>query len=163
MAIASGVVRLGCCGDYPARRGAIQRRLPKGAEGQHATRREQGMSTHTEGREDLVTEGEPQLAIEVDDTGRSTHIRLRGDLDLETSAYVWRELDGLTATAEVTVDVSDLAFVDSSGLGCLFKLHRRATDAGGIVVVRGASPALRRVMETAGLHRLLAILPDSPE
>jgi anti-anti-sigma factor len=111
---------------------------------------------HTEEPE---TEGAPQLAIEVDETGRSTHVRLRGDLDVESSVQVWRELDRLTPTPEVTVDVSDLAFVDSTGLGCLFKLHRRTADAGGIVVVRGATPSLRRLMETTGLHRLLAILP----
>jgi stage II sporulation protein AA (anti-sigma F factor antagonist) len=108
-----------------------------------------------------MTDGHQQLAIEVDADGRSTTIRLCGDLVVDSSARVWRELDALQATPQVRIDVSDLAFVDSSGLGCLFKLHRRVSDAGGMVVVTGASPSFRRLLETAGLHRLVAILPGS--
>jgi anti-anti-sigma factor len=109
--------------------------------------------------EEPVSNDELALLVEVEQAGEDTTICLRGDLDVASAAVLWRRLDELEATPNVTLQVEGLGFVDSSGLGCLFKLHRRVEDAGGMVVVTGASPALRRLMETAGLHRLVAILP----
>ena len=99
------------------------------------------------------------LEVEVERTGPETTIRLRGDLDVASAATLWRRLDDLEPTPTVTLLVDGLGFVDSSGLGCLFKLHRKVDDGGGMVVVTGASPSLRRLMQTAGLNRLVAILP----
>ncbi len=108
-----------------------------------------------------VSEGELGFLVEIEQDGPDTTIRLRGDLDVASAAVLWRRLDEVEATTTVTLEVDGLGFVDSSGLGCLFKLHRRVDDVGGMVVVTGASPALRRLMETTGLNRLVAILPSS--
>ena len=102
---------------------------------------------------------EPAFDVHVDlDTGITT-LHLRGDLDTGSSTQLWRQLDGFEPTRTVTMDLTDVGFVDSSGIGCLFKLYRRVADADGILVATGASPALRHVMEMAGLNRVIAILP----
>ena len=109
--------------------------------------------------EGMASMSDPPFDIEIDiETGETT-LRLRGDLDTGSSAGLWRQLDELEPTRTVTIDLSDVGFVDSSGIGCLFKLYRRVADADGILVATGASPALRHVMETAGLNRVIAILP----
>lgn len=107
---------------------------------------------------DPVDEGDGSFEIEVDlERGRTT-VRLTGDLDVASSPALWRHLDDLTPTRRVTLDLTDVGFVDSSGLGCLFKLYRCVADADGMLVATGASPALRHVMEAAGLHRVIAIV-----
>jgi anti-anti-sigma factor len=121
----------------------------------------QGRNVVTSQLDEPVSEGELGFLVEIEQDGPDTTIRLRGDLDVASAAVLWRRLDEVEATTTVTLEVDGLGFVDSSGLGCLFKLHRRVDDVGGMVVVTGASPALRRLMETTGLNRLVAILPSS--
>jgi anti-anti-sigma factor len=102
--------------------------------------------------------GEASFDVDVDEAGVTT-LHLRGDLDASTSIAIWRQLDDFQPTRTVTMELSDVGFVDSSGIGCLFKLYRRVADADGILVATGASPALRHLMEMAGLNRVIAILP----
>jgi anti-anti-sigma factor len=64
------------------------------------------------------------------------------------------------AVPRIVLDVGELSFVDSTGIGWLFKLERRAADAGGMVVVRHPQPQIHRVMEMTQLNRLIAILDD---
>ena len=75
-----------------------------------------------------VSEGELGFLVEIEQDGPDTTIRLRGDLDVASAAVLWRRLAEVEATTTVTLEVDGLGFVDSSGLGCLFKLHRRVDD-----------------------------------
>jgi anti-anti-sigma factor len=108
--------------------------------------------------EDRVSE-QPDFAVEVTSAGRSTTVRIRGELDVASAPELRRALDRLVPTEVVTLDVSEVGFIDSTGLGCIFRLQHRVADAGGMLVVAGASRSVRRVMETTGLHRVVAILP----
>lgn len=103
--------------------------------------------------------GEPAFDIDIDHEAGLTTLRLRGDLDVRSSSAIWRQLDDFEPTRTVTMDLSGVGFVDSSGIGCLFKLYRRVADADGMLVATGASPALRHLMEMAGLNRVIAIVP----
>jgi anti-sigma B factor antagonist len=100
------------------------------------------------------------LNLEVVDRvpGRAT-ARLSGDLDIVTSEDVKRELtqlveDGATA---LTLDLADVGFVDSSGLGVLVALHRHAEAHGGTFVVRSVPPPVQRLFEITRLGDLLTI------
>ena len=44
------------------------------------------------------------------------------------------------------------------GFGLLFRLQQRVADHGGMVVARGPSPKVRRLMEMTQLNRVIAIL-----
>jgi anti-anti-sigma factor len=56
------------------------------------------------------------------------------------------------------IDLSRVTFIDSSGLGCLFRLQQRVADAGGIVTARGACPSVRRAIQMVQLNRSMALL-----
>lgn len=114
------------------------------------------MVTQTGGPEST---GDRAFEVDIDDEAGRTTLRLTGALDAETSTVLWRELDELAPTGTVTIDLTDVDFVDSSGIGCLFKLHRCVADADGMLVATGASPALRHLMQATGLNRVIAILP----
>jgi anti-anti-sigma factor len=99
------------------------------------------------------------LHVDVRATEEGVVIELRGDLDISTAGDLWRRIDELGGTAEVTVlDLSGLDFVDSSGISCLFRLHQRVADAGGMVVARGPSARIRRLFDMTQLNRLIAVL-----
>jgi len=99
------------------------------------------------------------LHVELGPSDEGTVLRLRGELDASTVPDLWRRIDELDATASTTVlDLADLEFVDSSGIGLLFRLQQRVADGGGMVVARGPSPQVRRLMEMTQLSRVIAVL-----
>lgn len=102
-----------------------------------------------------------QLEI-LDREGANAAVRLSGDLDIVTSDEVKRELVELIDGGHTTLalDLSDVGFVDSSGLGVLVAVHRHAEAQGGAFVVRSAPPQVRRLFEITRLGDLLTVDAD---
>ena len=63
----------------------------------------------------------------------------------------------LLAQSNVTVDLSELAFADSSVMLDLAVLARRLRAHGREILVRGAQPQVLALIKHVGLHRLPAI------
>jgi anti-sigma B factor antagonist len=84
-------------------------------------------------------------------------VRVAGELDLYTSPQLENELETLIrAEAEhVLVDLSDVPFLDSSGLGVLVAAARRLGRER--FALAGLGIESRRVVEITGADRLLAI------
>ena len=81
----------------------------------------------------------------------------RGDIDLSTAGDLQAAIEralGDSAT-EVWVDLSEVQFMDSTGLSALVSGHR----AGPLAVICPDGPA-RRVIEISGLHQLLRVYRD---
>jgi anti-anti-sigma factor len=88
-------------------------------------------------------------------------VRLRGEVDLFTQGALAAALNEAAATGRpvVRIDMRELTFIDSTGIGALL----RATDAGrtgGHVVefVRSEGP-VERTLRIAGVDRLLPLAP----
>jgi anti-anti-sigma factor len=80
--------------------------------------------------------------------------RLTGELDLLAYEKADVALSPLfDAPGDVTLDVSELAFIDSSGIRLFVRLERAIRDR-GVLHLRGASPHIARVFEVAGLPDL---------
>lgn len=98
----------------------------------------------------------------VDHSDGRVAARLSGDLDIVTSDAVKRELaqlidDGNNAVA---LDLSDVGFVDSSGLGVLVAIHRHAEAQGSSFALRSITPQVRRLFEITRLGDLLTVESD---
>lgn len=89
---------------------------------------------------------------------RGLHIiELIGDVDAELAARVRDLLTSLAAQGgDFTVDVSQVRFIDASGLGMLATMHRRIGESGGQLGLIGAAPSLRRILHITQLTHLLA-------
>ena len=76
------------------------------------------------------------------------HVQLEGDLDLSSAPDV---CDRLAAAARldtgVVIDLRDVTFIDSIGLGVLAQAVRHGAD----IEVRGAPPKIQRAIELSGL------------
>ena len=83
-------------------------------------------------------------------------IRLRGELDVETVPDLERlVLRSRPARQRVVLDLSDLRFMDSTGLRVLLRA-RVAADAGGWeIVLRDVPPNIRRLFDLTGVHDAL--------
>ena len=86
--------------------------------------------------------------------------RLIGELDLLAYEKADVALSPLfDAPGDVTLDVSDLAFIDSSGIRLFVRLERAIRDR-GVLHRRGASPHIARVFQVAGLPDLGIVIED---
>jgi anti-anti-sigma factor len=78
-----------------------------------------------------------------------------GDEDRSTQSLRRRALSqALHAPTNVIVDLSGLAFADPSLMLDLAMLARRLRQRGRVLVLQGAQPHIRRLIEIVGLDRL---------
>jgi anti-sigma B factor antagonist len=89
---------------------------------------------------------------------RSTAVvRLTGRLDLLTSGEVKHRIQRLVEEGwnRLVVDLSAVAFIDSSGLGALINGLKVARNAGGDIRIASAPDQIRDVLEACTLDRVL--------
>ena len=86
-------------------------------------------------------------------------VSLRGELDFEEAPSVSRVLDELRIDGArgVVVDLSDLTFIDSSGISVLVAAGRAAASSGGMLVVAAPGSHVRRVFEIVNLSELVPV------
>jgi anti-anti-sigma factor len=95
------------------------------------------------------------IAIEsgADEQGRAV-LTVTGAIDLQTREQLvaaGRHALGTGPTALV-LDLGEVTFIDSSGLGALVELGHNATDEGGALVIRNPAPRVVRILDTSGLR-----------
>lgn len=102
------------------------------------------------------------LRITTDVVAGAPVMLLAGELDLAAEEALTTALLELEATVPplIAVDLTALAFMDSTGSRVLIEAHQRAEEGGRrFVVVAGAGPA-REVLERSGLTDYLAVSGD---
>jgi anti-sigma B factor antagonist len=105
---------------------------------------------------DKPLEPEDTLRIEVRYVDDRATLILGGEFDM-TGRERFRSFVSEAAAAgrSITIDASGLEFVDSAGLQALLRARELADEAGVAFRVSEVSPALRRVVELAGVEGLL--------
>lgn len=87
--------------------------------------------------------------------------RLGGEFDMLVYEKADVALSPLfEAPGDVTLDVTDLTFIDSSGIRLFVRLERAIRDR-GVLHLRGPSPHIARVFEVAGLPDLGIVIEDA--
>ncbi len=99
------------------------------------------------------------LLVRVSGVAPAYEIHLHGELDMSTAPRLREELVRLSSDGAmaVTVDLSSLEFVDSTGLSVLITGLKRLREKGGDLALRSPSPVTRRVLEITGLTEVFAI------
>lgn len=101
-----------------------------------------------------------RLVITMSDNGWT----VAGEIDASTAPTLDDALRSLpVADGSVVVDVSDVAFIDSSGLRVLISLASRADHAGRSVILERPSPAVRRLLEITGLTETFGLTGDQTD
>jgi anti-anti-sigma factor len=95
-----------------------------------------------------------QWSIVVERLDARMLVRLRGALDIVTAPLLAATLS--EANSEIVVDLSDLTFLDASGLGALASASARAEQHGNHLVVVNPDPLMQRMFELTGLDYLLS-------
>jgi anti-sigma B factor antagonist len=95
------------------------------------------------------------------DDGRTT-VRLRGELDLSGVDRAREAVEQAEATdaALLVLDLSQLDFIDSTGLEVMLRAARRARDSGRRLIVARPSRYIRRLLEITAIDQSLDIVDD---
>jgi anti-anti-sigma factor len=101
------------------------------------------------------------LNIRVDeDVDGYVTCRPMGELDIYAVYQFRQALADMPSGSRVLIDMSDVSFVDASGLGALVGGVRRARDRGSDVSLTYAKPVFRNLLHTIGLDRIVRIADD---
>ncbi len=87
-------------------------------------------------------------------------LKVAGEVDGYTASQLRDQLRALIEdprTHLVTLDLADMSFIDSSGLGVLAGAHRSMRSKGGELRLRSPSPGTYKVLEIAGFLRLIPV------
>jgi anti-sigma B factor antagonist len=96
-----------------------------------------------------------KLQIRVQNANGPAVVRLAGEIDLSNASRLQDQLSVLVEHGHVVVDLSDVTFIDSTGLSAFIVGHRRATAAGTGMHLAGATGTVRRLLELTQLDRHL--------
>ena len=83
------------------------------------------------------------------------HLILSGEVDLSVAPSLrdsGMEMARLVAPGRLEIDLGDVTFIDSSGLGALISLRNAARQCGAKLVLVRVSQAVARFLELAGVR-----------
>ncbi len=95
--------------------------------------------------------------IQIIDGGDHAVCRPVGELDAYNVAQFREALTGLATSKRLLIDLSEVPFMDSAGLGALIGGIRKVREAGGDVAVACSRPTLTRLLHTTGFDRIVPV------
>lgn len=100
--------------------------------------------------------------VVVEEVGGWSVVRVHGDVDVAGAPHLREHL--LRAVADghlhVILDLDDVHFIDSTGIGVVIGLLKRTRSLGGDLRLVSTQEMLARVFEITGLDRALPIEPS---
>jgi anti-sigma B factor antagonist len=93
--------------------------------------------------------------------GRATVVSLSGELDLSTVPRLQTCLqEHQRAGAAVIVDLSQVTFIDSSGIGALIRAFKDSENGRRLLTVIAADTQVERVLQVSGVDKTLPLFGD---
>jgi anti-sigma B factor antagonist len=100
---------------------------------------------------------DPELLIRTTDAGSYVAVRVMDDLDLESAPALTAELKAQLGPRPIVLDLSDVEFMDSSGLGVLVGAHKEAAARGGALLLAAPGSRVHKVLKITKLHKVFAV------
>jgi anti-sigma B factor antagonist len=85
---------------------------------------------------------------------------LRGEMDVYSAARLRDALNDVFShgIVDIILDLQELDFMDSTGLGVMARASRRADGAGGVLRLQSPRRAFRKVLEITGMAHVFTIV-----
>lgn len=78
---------------------------------------------------------------------------ISGEIDAASAdAFEQRLMPALATSSSVVLDLSEVSFMDSSGLRALMTIHADVTSRHGTIELSATSPAVDRLLAVTGLN-----------
>jgi anti-sigma B factor antagonist len=90
-------------------------------------------------------------------------MRLKGPLTMENVSPFQNAMLGEDATATMILDLTDVPYIDSAGLGSLMRAYVRRNKAGRRFILAGVNNRVRKLFEITRVEPLFLIFPTLEE
>ena len=104
---------------------------------------------------------DPGFSYDVSRAEGAVVVRLKGELDLATAPELQRELLGILEQpcSSLTLDLGELTFLDSSGLGALYRARQAAEAASVTLTLESVPRHVLRVLDVTAMAPLFDLDP----
>lgn len=100
------------------------------------------------------------LEITMNQEGVEVRLTVSGEVDLETSAALTEALTEVVSSRHVALDLTDVGYMDSTGLRAILVAKEDIERAGGTLEVVAASRIVARLIDLSGVTGLLSPQTD---
>jgi stage II sporulation protein AA (anti-sigma F factor antagonist) len=103
------------------------------------------------------------LAVHITSNHCVLIVRLTGDLDHHTATDVRRKIEAELVKdihSHLILNLENLQFMDSSGLGMILGRYKQMTSKGGKMYLCSVQPSIFKLMEMSGLFQILPTYQD---
>ncbi|MCL2225709.1 MAG: anti-sigma factor antagonist [Defluviitaleaceae bacterium] len=97
--------------------------------------------------------------MQININGKVLFATLDGELDYHMAEKFRTQLDAAfekSACRHILLDMSDVSFMDSSGIGMVIGRYKKAELRGGRLVLAGMSESLAKLYEMSGLSKIVS-------
>ena len=97
---------------------------------------------------------------DVEELEGAIRILLRGEMDHHNAVGVRGEIDGLIyreRPKKLLLDMSEIGFMDSSGLGFIMGRYALMEKLGGTLILENPNERIVKIFELAGLQRIVKV------
>ena len=87
-------------------------------------------------------------------------IKLMGEIDHHSAVNVRADIDSLIfdlLPKKIILNLSEISFMDSSGLGLIMGRYSLIKDLGGTLTLRAPTVAVMKILSLAGMERMIKI------
>ncbi|NND03346.1 MAG: STAS domain-containing protein [Acidimicrobiia bacterium] len=98
-----------------------------------------------------------QLSIDESTAGAHTVLAVTGEIDLATAPQLEARIGSHPGDGNILLDLSDVAFMDSTGLRLLIGAHERAKNDGGTFAVVAPEGPVTKVLSITGVDEWLPV------
>jgi anti-anti-sigma factor len=113
----------------------------------------------------MLDAGRDPLEIDVENSDERALVTLSGELDASTASFLYDKLSDLEVedVEHVVLDLAQVTFMDSTGLGVIMTEHKRLQHSKGSLTIFSPPSSVRRLFEITGLDGVLDIVPANEE
>jgi stage II sporulation protein AA (anti-sigma F factor antagonist) len=93
-------------------------------------------------------------------------LRLNGELDMNTTENLRQAIDNeieRRGIRTVILNLEDVSFIDSSGLGVILGRYKKLLPMGGKIMISNVPPHIYKVMELSGLPKIIRFFSDETQ
>lgn len=87
-------------------------------------------------------------------------VRVNGELDMVVAEKVKKEVEDKLEEGEVKniiINLEKVTFIDSSGLGVIIAIYKKASGFNGRMYIVGARPNVKRILILSGVSKLIPV------
>ncbi|PLR81365.1 STAS domain-containing protein [Bacillus sp. V33-4] len=97
------------------------------------------------------------LSVKKEIQGSKVILKINGVLDISTTRIINPYLEGLEDIEALVLDLSELEFIDSTGIGSIMSAIYLSDEKKFKLILQGMDELTDEVFETVGLYKILEV------